>query len=141
MATKAQIAIIHVLRTELKIADQEYRDILKQYLPKSVQASSTNLTTAGAAQLISQLKGGPVFVQKASQMQRRKIIALWHGVSRAPEESRLEALDEFLLTRFSQRGGLRNLPKNTASRVILGLEKMLREVSNTREAAMTAKEN
>ena len=112
MATPAQIKTIHVLKTKLHLLDHDYRSMLSSFHVES----SKSLTVSDAAEfidvLIARAKDHGAWKKSskkpsklssadcATKAQQAKILAIWNGVSRAPEDKRREALNTFLYNRF-----------------------------------------
>jgi hypothetical protein len=140
--TKAQIKMIHCLKSALEIDDPTYREILDTWFQVG---SSKDLTAAQAETLIRELKEKavsagvweqrPVRKKKfdewegrrgdmASPPQLRKIEVMWSEVSRIEDpEGRKKALRSFL-ERIAKVSDLRFLDFEGAGKVINALNSM-----------------
>jgi hypothetical protein len=151
---KDSIKLIHVLKAKCALTDDEYRAMLVPYKAES----SLDLTAIQAARFIDTLKdlarskgvkffndpppprrggglgGGERPRWFATPAQLRKIVAMWHDVSRQTDpDARRKALDKWLYKRFGF-GSLDMVSKAKVGAIIKALESMEKcEVENPHE--------
>ncbi|MDD5674834.1 MAG: DUF1018 domain-containing protein [Chitinivibrionales bacterium] len=132
MPTLRQITLIHVLKSALHLADEDYRDLLSAYsLPDNTPIkSSKELSFEQASDFITILQKmidntpGLQAQLYASPKQRNLIAYLWGRVSRAQDAvGRRKTLAAFLQNKFHV-GRVDRLPKRITPRVIKSLRVM-----------------
>lgn len=133
MATKKQLAKIHILKQEQQLDDDQYRDFLES---RFGVRSSRDLTEKQAFAAIEALGGESQERYKgrfekdpgrrdgfATPKQLRKIEAMWEEISYTEDEQRRrDALDKFLYRRF--KSWLRTVPQEKVGPIIKTLEAM-----------------
>jgi Protein of unknown function (DUF1018) len=132
MATPTQIKKIHVLKSDLKLDDGEYRSMLESYVsPEGIPIwSSKDLSYDQASSLIRSMElvidRTPMLKARvyASPKQLRFIIALWRHITRAADEDGVnKTLHSFLNKRFHIRR-LDKISKKQMAKVIKSLRIM-----------------
>jgi hypothetical protein len=133
MATRNQIAMIHVLISRLGIADEDYRDMLAVYNVDS--SKDACFTVSQAADLINCLvekaRGTGAYIPKkepairmASKAQKAMLLNMWFQVSRQPTDAeKVAALRVFVKNRF-HIDSLEWLPASAVQRIKKTLEAM-----------------
>jgi hypothetical protein len=132
MASNAQIKKIHVLKSELKLDDGDYRAMLESYVsPEGVPLwSSKDLSYNQATSLIRSMEmiidRTPALKTRlyATPKQLRFIIALWRRITRATDQEGVTAtLRTFLDRRFHIRM-FDKIPRKQMAKVIKSLRIM-----------------
>jgi len=160
MSSRPQIAMIHTLKSKLGMDDDSYRAMLSGFGVESSKDLSTANAKVFIESLMKQIKGGAMSLPKVSKpsvrdnsalaenilngktryaasnevatyAQQEKIRRLWDTVSRAPEQERASALNNFLEKRF-QISHISWLPRERVGKVIHTLKAMQKQ-SNREE--------
>lgn len=135
---RKQLALVHIARAKLGLDEDDYRNMLRHF---GVETSK-DLTVPQFRQLISQFQrlgfqstnfdpsragtgrkatGSPK--AHMTDAQRKKIIAIWHQVSKAPATEHWKALDTFVYKRTGI-ARLNWLKVADAQKIIVVLEAM-----------------
>jgi len=135
MSTRAQIAMIHTLKSKLGMTDDEYRVMLDGFGVASSKDLSASDSKAFIEALMSMVTGAgitgfqkryAVSNEAATYAQQAKIRHLWDKVSRAPEQDRARALDKFIESKFGV-SFLIWLPRRDVGKVIHTLKAMQKQ--------------
>lgn len=138
-----QIRKIKVLQRQVGLSDEDYRAMLKsvagvssckeltgakidrviKHLSREEGKGKREKGNVGASRRLARTGRGQSCEPMATEEQLKKIMALWHEVSRAPEEKRAAALRVFLKNRYKV-DSLNWLTLEAAVKVIEGLKKM-----------------
>lgn len=114
---KGQIKYIHVLKSEARISDEDYRTLLKSKFNKK---SCTGLTEAQASVLIRILKGFTT-KDRATAKQIAKFNILFENTYGNTKDKK-----EFIREQTGYNIGLYNLTGRECSKLIVALEKIKR---------------